>query len=153
MKIVNPTLPSGHVLFCDDIREEVTGKITYIGGYANVMFVRQIPATIPQFCIMVTLRTEIDDTDDLTMKVIYEVNGEDRLLVETLATFEDELPLRKPDEFTMREFRSNFVISPLQLEEPGRIKVRAYKGDNELRLGSLRVERAPETPSDSPAPE
>jgi len=71
MKIVNPTLPGGHVLFCDDIREEVTGKITYIGSYTNVMFVRVLPATIPQFCIVVTILTEVDDTDDLTIKVFY----------------------------------------------------------------------------------
>lgn len=152
MKIVNPTLPSGHVLFCDDIREEVTGKVSYIGAYAGVMFVRDMPATISQFCIVVTLRTAVDDTDDITIKVFYEINGEDRLLVEALGSFEGELPLRTPDEFTMRDFKSNFIISPLQLEGPGRIKVRTYKGDDELRLGSLRVERAPDPQASVPAP-
>jgi hypothetical protein len=38
-------------LFCDDIRHEVGGKLSYIGVYSGGLFVRAFPVTLPKLCL------------------------------------------------------------------------------------------------------
>jgi hypothetical protein len=42
----------GYSIFCDDIRNEVGGKLSFIGCYNAVMFVpSQFPCLLPKFCV------------------------------------------------------------------------------------------------------
>src|SRR5262249_159168 len=42
----------GYTIFCDDIRVEVGGKLTYVGGFQGVMTVHMpFPATLPRFAM------------------------------------------------------------------------------------------------------
>ena len=44
----------GHVLFCDDIRSEVDGKVTYVGVYTARMRIHvPFPVLLPKFGIAV----------------------------------------------------------------------------------------------------
>ena len=42
----------GYAIFCDDIRNEPGGKLTFVGCYNAVMFTeREYPIVLPKFCI------------------------------------------------------------------------------------------------------
>ena len=41
-------------IYCDDIRQEVGGKLSLMGVYNNVMYVQQFPVTLPKFWVVAT---------------------------------------------------------------------------------------------------
>lgn len=44
--------PYGSVVFCDDIREEVSGKVTLVGCYgADLVVGGEVPAILPKLCM------------------------------------------------------------------------------------------------------
>lgn len=47
-------------LFCDDIREEASGKLLLIGVYSDNMLVKRFPANLPGLCISVKVVTPVD---------------------------------------------------------------------------------------------
>jgi len=141
--IIDPTLPSGHTLFCDDIRQEVGGKVSYIGIYAGVMFVNEIPAQLSKLCLAITYRDSIEANGTVTIRVIYEVDGEDQILTEADCELQGELALPTNDEFRMLEMRLFIQIAPFQITNEGKLKVRVFKGEDKIRIGALEVKRAP----------
>src|SRR5271169_3055754 len=45
----------GYTIFCDDIRQEIGGKFSYIGVYNGFMFIHgSLPVTLPKFCLSIT---------------------------------------------------------------------------------------------------
>lgn len=49
------------VIYCDDIREELGGKISLMGVYTGDMIVSTIPLTLPKLCIVVTAMTDVSN--------------------------------------------------------------------------------------------
>lgn len=145
MTIINPTLPSGYVIFCDDIRHEVTGKTTFVGAYSVVMFINgTLPTVLPRICLAIAYREEQDSLEDVTIKVFFPGDEDES----PTASFDlkpqaDMIP-PPTDEFMMREYRLYLDLPGITLKQEGRIKVRAYRGDAEIRLGSLTVAINPE---------
>jgi hypothetical protein len=46
----------GYTIFCDDIRQEVGGKISFVGVYSGTMFVHgEFPVTLPKFAFGISL--------------------------------------------------------------------------------------------------
>src|ERR1700730_6660205 len=41
-------------IFCDDIRQEIGGKLSFMGVYYGAMYVPQFPINLPKFCVNVT---------------------------------------------------------------------------------------------------
>ena len=37
--------------FCDDIRQEIGGKLSYMGVYSSDLYVGGFPITLPKFCV------------------------------------------------------------------------------------------------------
>lgn len=51
-------LPAGvdlHALWCDDIRQEVGSKPSFMGVYTGGLVVPQLPLTLPKLCVWLTL--------------------------------------------------------------------------------------------------
>jgi hypothetical protein len=44
-----------HAVFCDDIRQEVGGKITLVGIYAGQCLVPSIPCSLPKLCLVLNI--------------------------------------------------------------------------------------------------
>lgn len=50
-----------HVLYCEDVRQEVGNKFTYAGVYQGGLTIYESsPVTIPKLCMVVTLQTPIE---------------------------------------------------------------------------------------------
>lgn len=141
--IINPNLPSGHTIFCDDIREEVSGKITLVGVYAAAMYVQEIPSTLPQLCASLVIREKPDSASKVIVRILFESDGEDRLLMETEYSVEGQLSLPPTEEFSMREIRLNAKMAHFEIKSEGRLKARAFIDGDEVRLGAMPVQKMP----------
>jgi hypothetical protein len=146
MTIIYPSLPSGHSVFCDDIRFELNGKISLIGTYGNTMFVGgAFPIFLPKLCVAIVYREEPDSPLPVAVKVFLPGQDYDNPAV----TFEIDPP--QPDlipeqtgEFLMREARFFWEGAAIEIKEEGQIRVRAFRGEEEIRLGAMRVLPHPE---------
>ncbi len=49
-------LPIAYTIFCDDLRQEVGNKVSYMGVYQGMMFVPAFPVALPKLCAAVTAR-------------------------------------------------------------------------------------------------
>lgn len=139
----------GYSIFCDDIRNEAGGKLSFIGCYNAVMLTTQkFPLVLSKFCIhfhvfspatqpykSVTARCYVPGEREPVAQEPIEVPGmaEQRSLLESL-----------PKDCSAPPYivvASSLVFSPLEIREPGLIHVRVVvNGEpDELHLGSLQV--------------
>lgn len=143
--IINPKLPTGHVVFCDDIREEVGGKLTYVGVYKNSLFISAVaPVTLPQLCAAISLRVGPSEKP-LTVTIRVLRSDSDEALYEVKAEIEELIAPSQPspfsDENTVPFFELFFPVrmQSLVIKQDCAIKVRAYINDDEVRLGAILV--------------
>lgn len=160
--IINPSLPSGFVTFCDDIRHEVTGKMTLVGVYGGQMVVGgTLPITLPQICAVITFRFLPPSAPIKPVIKIFMSGQDDPLfMMETditpaqgatavaeVARAEDD-----PDRVSFVQIVITPQIQGLVIAEAGTLKVRAYIGEDEIRLGTLSIMIASEQSLDLSAP-
>jgi len=141
-----PNTPFGYSIFCDDLREEVRNKFTYVGVYNDSLVVdSDFPVTLPRFCIVATYaQRNSDDTRPIKLRVTMPGTDGPEVIVEgaipeTTFTGPDDPELEDPITFAA----VNILLSPFTIHAPGLILVRAFYGDEEIKLGSLKVVRAP----------
>jgi hypothetical protein len=147
----------GHTVFCDDIRDELGGKVSYIGVYqTRKMFVHgEFPVTLPKFGFAISYAQKKELFVQPTALRIYLPGDE-----EEKPSIETEFPLIEgflKDQAPSGEnpfvaALARFVVSPLVINRPGTMKVRAVQGDEMVRLGALQVLPAPQVDSEAQAP-
>ena len=138
--------PFGTTIFCDDIREEVGGKSSYMGIYKGEMIVAtDFPVILPMFAFAITY---VEPIDLPTMPVTIRVTLPDPT---NTALIEIELPIEQlraefiktvdPDSILFQS-TLDFKASPLLIAQEGSIKVSAIRNGEEIRLGSLKIRKA-----------
>jgi hypothetical protein len=143
MTVIAPTTPYGYTIFCDDLRQEANGKLIYIGVYtADMIIYGAPPMLLPTFVAATTYR-ERPGESDAPVKIKMFLPGNDDAAVEL------DLPVAsmRSAQFTHEtagEDRMHSVLIPirtvpLMVRQGGLIKIRAYRGDDEIRLGALTV--------------
>jgi hypothetical protein len=145
-------LAHGFTVFCDDIRQEVGLKQTYVGVYnAAMILLGDFPAVVPKLAFSVRYREPISlpASKKLTLRILLEEGDSEQLMLETeTMTFEQmkangaRLDMSKPDEPSYSEIAINGVFAPLVINGPSRLKVRMYRDEEEVRLGVLIIQRA-----------
>lgn len=142
----------GYTIFCDDIRLEASGKITYVGAYPQgLMTVHgQFPLVLPRFGIhffyfqkrpyvipptRIIIATPGNTEDNPAIFLDVPQDG----MHEALAQFDsthsgDDIENNRYFLCSSPATFTNFIIT-----EPGDIRVRAVRGDQFIRLGRLRV--------------
>ena len=139
--------PTGWVTFCDDVRHEVGGKRSLIGIYSNVMYVNaSFPVTLPKFAIVVSWLDRIEGAAN-ARKIIVNLPGdkpEEASISVDLPphdTLQHSLPtknaLGEPASETIMNFE--LITSPIEIKEPGKIRVAVLVDDKEIELGKLLV--------------
>lgn len=135
--------PHGISIFCDDIREEKSGKLIYVGVYAGTLAVldEKYPLQLPQISIAVHTLIPSDyvaEQTQFTLKVYLSENNEEPGF----------LVLERPpvnvnfDGNTETYIHYNFRIRLPQIviRQESRLKVRGYFSDgSEIKLGVLNV--------------
>ncbi|BDC37725.1 DUF6941 family protein [Paraburkholderia terrae] len=133
-----------NVIFADDIRQEVGGKISIMGIYQTEMHLQAFPAVLPKFCAHISVYSPIDHPFS---KLLIEVkrNGE---TIGTAEVTEDQLlshPVDPPDEYsTRRTFHALMTFAPLQIGEPGTIWVDVATESESLTSNRLRMKQMTE---------
>jgi len=133
-------------VFCDDIRHELGGKLSYIGVYNGVLFVPTFPATLSKLCLAMNVLTPADRPfAKLTVRLL---KDEEVLVEGTLDDAQLSAAVGVPADDVMAKdgvlaLQSVIVFSPFVLEGPCILRVRAATEEGELRGPGLRVEQAP----------
>jgi hypothetical protein len=134
--------PFGYTEFCDDIRMEVGGKYTLVGVYQGEMKVMGVlPVLIPRLAMAIHyFEKPGEGTEPLELRVFRPTDSE------SAPTQRIAIPPRThglPPVAEGEDPRANlnFFIqfAPLEIKQPGFVRVRMKKGDDIVRLGSLRV--------------
>jgi hypothetical protein len=134
----------GTTLFCDDIRDEVANKKSFIGCYTDSIVVQgEFPTVLPTFGICITfIENPSEAIGPLSIRVFFSPqDGPDLALVD--ADLPEDRLVQSGIDTSDPEMRLSTYLalkaSPLRFDAPGRLKVRAYRGDEEFRLGSIAV--------------
>ncbi len=140
-------------LFCDDIRHEVGGKLSFVGVYSGGLLVSDFPVTLPKLCLSLKVITPIDEPlRSLCLRVF-----KDQEIMQEITLDEEKLvapsePLEKLSEEQRQEriytTQLMLVFSPIQFDGPCTLRVRAQTEDGELRGVGLRVEKTPSLAED-----
>jgi hypothetical protein len=160
--LILSTNPSGNTVFCDDIREEVTGKKSLMGVYNGAMILGgAAPAIIQQLCILTTIRLDHEMLPKkFTVKIIFE---DEDFVEQIISSMDTELPAPElpegsdmifaaKDGAAFAQMTNEAFIGGLVLSKNGRIKVRLYIDDDVFALGSLRVIFLPQEAVIEPEP-
>ncbi len=156
MTVFQSTPPWGFTVFCDDVRLEANGKLLYIGVYPGDMVIYGIlPALIPSFAALVRYSEKPgESTDRVTIKV-FPPGGDDPIVaieLDTVMLRSTNLSTDVPNEEQLVSSLVPIRISPMPIEHEGRIRVRAYRGNDEIRLGTLNVRVLPPNQVSIPSP-
>jgi len=133
-----------HVIYCDDIRQEVGNKRSFMGVYVADLVVPSFPIALPKLCISVTAVTpQSRPFKALTIKVF---NGDATILDQAVGKAELKaisvaLPIVPDDSIPDSRIIVVFelAISPFAIDEPGKIRVRLITEDGELQGAALKV--------------
>lgn len=139
-------LPPGYVIFCDDIRDEVGGKQSYIGIYRGILLSSSdFPLVLPKLGLAITVRWPNDElVEDFELRIYLPGDVDERPTVRIPVN--PQVPsgtAQENDEAQFVELYSSLTMSPVVLNTTGFIKVRAVTKDKTIKLGSLAVERSP----------
>jgi hypothetical protein len=151
--IVQPTPEIyGYTIFCDDIRQEVGGKLSFVGVYSGTIFIHgEFPVTLPKFAFGISLiqRREIVEPN-IEVQIFLPGDAEDSPSIRGQLSEPMEGALaaqiaRAVDETATMHI--NLVAAPLTFTESGIMKVRAVRRGDLISLGDIRIESQPYPPS------
>lgn len=115
-----------HAIYCDDIRHELSGKISLIGCYSSDMFVPTFPVNLARLCVHFTFTTAKDDTFQGPLSVTL-MSGETPLfkaeVARSIAMIETS-GLSDQERNTI-SIVGGFELSPLTIEKPTTLRLLA----------------------------
>jgi len=138
---------SGYAIFCDDIRQEVGGKTSYIGVYQDDLLTNApFPTVLPKFGVAIVIfytPRKARQFQEIPFKII--LPGDEK------AALEGQMPiapsgaiLSSPDHAPLTtRVTANVIFAPLHIKAPGLIRIEAYVDRITLSLGKLRVDQMP----------
>jgi len=137
--------PYGFTLFCDDIRNEMDGKVTLVGIYtAEMIFNVPFPVIIPKLGFVVKYFERRDESSEpLNLQIYFPGDPDDTPSVVSQIPHEQFriTPAQSDNENNdpLLFCIMNMVISPVNILKEGRIKVRMIRGQDTIKIGSLKI--------------
>lgn len=150
MKVADGPDVYGYTIFCDDIRIEVGGKVTYVGAYVggSITLHGAFPFTLSKFAMDVFYLQRVAHFVMPKRIIVVMPGGTEEnpsMVLEIPATAAEQVAQfqekEKSTESQKRFMRmgSPIIFSNLVISEPGEIKVRAERNGEFVRLGALTV--------------
>lgn len=141
--------PRGAVaIYCDSIREELSGKTTFVGVYGSALLVPSFPAVLPELNIKITAWTSYANP---FRKIVVRLLKDDQIIAEAPmppkdleAILESAVGNTKVTSESRMYVHSVIRISPLSLESKGVLRARVETEEGELRAGALAIGLAAE---------
>jgi hypothetical protein len=145
----------GYVIFCDDVRYEVGGKLTLIGVYQSLLYVYEdFPTSLNKLVLSIHYSERLGiDLKPTSIRISIPGEPEDapgivaelpmaEIRRSPMPSLGEDLGLPPPK---FLQVGTQVVLGALQLKSPGLISVTARRGDEIIHLGNLRILRAPTT--------
>lgn len=131
--------------YCDDIRHETGNKISLIGLYGPDLLVPETPAVIPKLCAFVQIGSHPGKSfeDDIEIRTTID----DQVMSSTKLTVK---PDKELGEDRFQTARLQIIMSPLAIEKPCTLRVRAYYMGQEYKSSALKIGCITNDPSPSP---
>ncbi len=143
----------GYSIFCDDIRNEPGGKLSFVGCYNGVLFVpRKFPFLLSRFCVHIHVLSPPSRPYSALLARCYAPGEDAPVCEEQIQPPSKEQQLSLAAQAGKSPFAPLYIVAgaslifqPLRITEPGLLRVRALADDEteEIKLGSLRIEAAP----------
>lgn len=146
------------VIYCDDIRQEIGNKLSFMGVYTGNLLVPEFPTILPKLCIYATVITSADEPfEHLSLQI--QQNG--TTIIETGNTLTENSTKIEPDSVSeasaddanslLRFQGHNFVftLSPFSLETSTTLRILAETEKGPLRGRALQILLAKETNSEN----
>ena len=143
----------GITTFCEDIRPDRDGQVTFVGVFTTGLRVIELPATLPKLGVYVSVVVPRTDVIEKLVTKLY-FPGDDPQepswvseadlgeamrdlpqLAETRPQFLD------PDVDMSHKLDQNVLFSPVTIKTEGYIKVRVEIAGRLIKAGTLKVER------------
>jgi hypothetical protein len=136
----------GYTIFCDDIRQEVGNKSSLMGVYGPDLIVEgDFPVTMSKLGFFIKYKEDLGVTPEKMALNIFLPGDSDDKPTYTIdverADSGTSVPLPDATPDTKQTMALNIVFSPVILKNEGRIKVRMQVGDEEVKLGTLKITR------------
>lgn len=139
----------GYCLFCEDVRQEVNNKLTFVGVFfgLDLTVLGVLPAHIGKFCIQAIFKQRLSEgVSDVTFEIYLPGDDDDKPSASQTASAQQmmfglEAPTDIDDPFF--QIGMTIVINPLEIKQEGKIIVVAIKEGKRFRLGQLKVRSAP----------
>ena len=133
-----------HAIFCDDMRQEMGNKVSFMGCYQGELFVPFAPVLLPKLCVFVTVSTPVARPfTALTIRV--DQGGNTIANIETpSADWARTLPPSAED-VTRLLVNIGVMLSPFSITEPGEIRVVVTTEEGEILGPRLRIKVTPQT--------
>ena len=153
MKTIAPLDFYGHTIFCEDIRQETTGKVTLIGVYTDHMVVHgTFPVLLPKFGLWIQYNQRPDhfmrpvifaiflpeDPDDQPSIELQVPDEQIDAAIANSGSLKKNVSLSEKNPVFVG-LGSRTLFSPFIIQSPGLIRVRAIRNNELVRLGSLPV--------------
>jgi hypothetical protein len=145
----------GFALFADDVRVELGGKTSLMGIYQSDMLFpgsMKLPFLLPKFVVQIMYYEIVSVIDgDLTFRVTH---GSKHQTIAEMPVLRKDLGIAaaaigneeaSEDSERIIHIRLPLILSPFQITEMGRLRVRAHYSDGAvLKLGSIAIKQIPD---------
>jgi hypothetical protein len=150
--------PYGYTIFCDDVREEVGNKISFMGIYRGHLIAKgPLPITLPKLCMIMTYcesrETALRRSGNIIFNIFLPGDAEDVPSVALDFPFEEArnnalaqaLPDQSdPDIESLVRIDVPCVVAPFVIQRAGILKIRAKFDNDVIKIGALRIDHVPE---------
>lgn len=137
------------VIVCDDVREELGNKRSFMGIYENAIVLDAFPAILPRLCFVMKARTPADRPFE---SLTFLVKRDDEVIIhaemtagqlaviagQEISLLADGAP-PDPGDSSAVTVTAIMVLSPMTFEKPCRLRFLALTESEELRGGSFVV--------------
>lgn len=132
-----------HAIFCDDMRQEIGNKVSFMGCYQSELFVPFVPLMLPKLCVQVTISTTVERSlKALTVRLD---QGANQLAIIEVASddFSRSMP-PAPEDATRLSASVGVMLSPFTITEPGELRVVVITEEGEMLGPRLRIKVMPQ---------
>lgn len=135
-------------VFCDDLRQEVGGKLTYVGVYSSALWVAAFPTLLPKFVVAVTLIADsLPRIGEVEFTILRDAEVIAERTLDTAALTSASLAALQggtgSDSEKVQVVTAYFAFSPFQIDAPCTLRVRATVDGVELKALGLRIDLLP----------
>jgi hypothetical protein len=137
--------PYLHATFCDDVRQEVTGKMLYVGVYSCELITSAYPVLLPKLAVIAHYAYPFEDQPGagaVTAQSISLMLDDEELL--ELPRFDAPATSPTVDEGSRGRLMTFMMnMAPFQLSRPGRLRVKIKCVDGSELLSNALTCRLP----------